>query len=415
MAKKSDITVRQFLHGLFGRGFLGQLCRETGFRRRRSKIVPEQFLLCMILHVASNLQRVLDQFVLSFGTSVVRSSFYERTSSPGLHRAVSRLLEHLQRRAKSRALPARVRRAMGEFADIVALDSTVLVLRDQLEPYLRGTRKQYRAAAKVFTAVRVLTGELLHHKIASERTNEVKMVSGFALSARRLYLLDMGFSAVWLWQQFIRADAYFLTRLRTNFRPVICSGRHEGAAVREVLRRRDMRRNAEFWCHFSVRKRPWATKTGEQIRLRVVALYDADSNKHWLYVTNASRVLLPRSRVRKLYALRWQIELNYKLAKGHFGLKNIASTNPDVVRCLIQAALSRCSIAMQAKHLADAELPKGRWSNVLRWAVVWAAALPFALAGRRLHFKQLATIAADPNRKRIPACQQAFPQLIATA
>lgn len=412
MAKNSNTTVRQFLHGLFGRAYLARLCRESGFQKRRSKVIPEQFLLCAVLHVGANLQRILDRFMLCFSQVIARSSFYERISNLGLHKAVASLLDELQKRANQRRLPSPVRRAIGGFADVVALDSTVVVLRDGLEGHFPGTRKQYRAAAKIFTAIRVLTGELLHHKIAPECTNDVGMFCGLPVTRKRLYLLDMGFSAVWLWKQFADVDAYFLTRLRVNFRPTISAGKYAGKQLREVLARRGMKRNAEFWCDFHLRTPPWGTKTGQFERLRVVALFDHDEGKHHLYVTNASAHLLPRRKVRQFYALRWQIELNYKLAKGQLGLKNITSTSPAVVRCLVQTALVRCSCAMQAKLLADAELPKQRWICAQRWAAVWAEALPLAIAGQRITFKLLAAITTDPNRKRIPACQSAFPQLL---
>jgi len=412
MAKRSDTTVRQFLHGLFGPTFLERLCRETGFQKRRSKVAPERLLLCVVHHVAANMQTILDRFVLCGRQVIARSSFYKRMANPGLHHAVESMLQELQERANRRALPARVKRAMGQFADVVALDSTVVVLRDQLERQFSGTRSQYKAAAKIFTAIRVITGELLHHKMAPECTNDVGMFDGLPIARKRLYLLDMGFSAVWLWKQFTDAEAYFLTRLRVNFRPMIGVGKHAGKQLRDVLARRDMKRNAEFWCDFHLRKPPWGTKTGKLERLRVVALYDHDEGRHRLYVTNASASLLPRRKVSEFYALRWQIELNYKLAKGHLGLNNITATSPAVVRCLVRAALIRCSCAMQAKLLADALLPKGRWSCVQRWTTVWAGALLMATAGLRTTFKLLAAMAADPNRKRIPACLGAFPQLL---
>jgi hypothetical protein len=414
MAKSEASTVRTFLRGLFDKDKLREVCRRERFEQRKSKVIPVELLLSIILHVAPNLQRMMDKFVLGSGTIIARSSFYQRMGSSGLERVVRTMVTQLEQRARGRRLPRRSVRATKPFIDVIALDSTVLVLPKGLELLYRGTRKQYLAAAKVFTAIRVTTGELLHHKLAPERTAEVDMFKGMPIQNNRLYLLDMGFSATWLWRKFSHANAYFLSRLNSNFKPTICSGPFQGWHLRDVIKRRDMKRNAEFQCRFFIRSRPHGVKTGELIQLRVVALYDHDKKKHWLYVTNTSRRELSRKQVRKHYALRWQIELSYKLGKGELGLSNITSNCPATIRTLIGASLIRCCCAMQAKRIADAHLPKGRWINIIRWAIVWAQLLPIILAAHStdMAFSQIALIAADPNRKRRPSRFLAFPQLM---
>lgn len=417
MAQLKDRSVRRFLEDFFGDAHLRQLCIKSGVCRRRSKLDPVALLISIILHVQPSLQRMLDIFIQSSGQTLARSSFYERLSGP-LQYVMRTLLDESQQRALARPLGRQQRRAIRPFTDMFAVDCTVLVLRDGLHKVYKGTRQTFQAAMKVLTVVRILSTELVHHRMDAERTHDSKMLKTMKLVAGALYLFDQGFSGTALWRRFTEAQAYLLCPLHPNFNPVLQGGPCAGRRVRDVLAH--LKAGLfEAECEFAIRKPPHATKTKETLTLRVVAVQKPHEPGHYVYVTNVPKNMLRAEKLHKLYALRWQAEIHYKLTKSELGLEALPSANSSVVRTLVRAALLRCCCAMAAKLVAERFIPKDRWINPYRWTMVWSDALPtllmyFFLRTKppdTLHFDQLARRAIDPNRKRLPARFQLFPQL----
>ena len=104
------------------------------------------------------------------------------------------------------------------------------------------------------------------------------------------------------------------------------------------------------------------------------------------------------------------MELSYKVAKSDCGLAELNSTDATVVEMLVDAALIRETVAMQARLHAQDQLPDDRWINPLMWMRVWAeefkSFIPViaqvAHARIRVSFRTLARLAVAPDRKRVP-------------
>jgi hypothetical protein len=114
--------------------------------------------------------------------------------------------------------------------------------------------------------------------------------------------------------------------------------------------------------------------------------------------------------VEQLYRLRWEVETFYRMAKSGFGMNELSTEQPHVVRALVRSALVRTTIAMQARIEAEGFVDTGRWINPTQWIIVWRTVLPDLLreaiqrTGITCHhtWATLARSATDPNRRRPP-------------
>ena len=165
----------------------------------------------------------------------------------------------------------------------------------------------------------------------------------------------------------------------------------------------------EVVCPFRVHvNRYGSNKRGryERAEFRVVGLWNAKDRRHHVYVTNVPAECFPAEALRDVYRLRWEVETFYKTAKSGLGLKGLTTTKRHIVETLIDSALLRASIAMQARRIAARWLPRGRWMGVLRWVKVWREVIDELLIApdraRNLTWRRLAHIAMDPNLKRPP-------------
>ena len=415
MAHTDRSSPEAFLHRLVPSSDLHQAAVRLGFVRRRRKIDPVAFVVSTVLsvgrrdgHSINGMRRTM---ALHDGTHVVRSSFWDRWTE-SFEKLVAWLLGRLERTAREQ--PPQPTGLFSMFSDVVAADATVVALRKQLAHLWPGTRSQAPAAIKVHTQVRALTGEILRHRITGERTYENQAFAPEHWRERALYLVDRGYTDVSLWHTIEQAGAFFLIPLHGRLKPTILAthrkhraGRLVGRPLREVLPAL-ARKTVDVQCRFLVRKPPHATALFE-IGFRVVGVWNPQTRRHDVYITNVPEQWLSPDDLALAYRLRWEVETFYKTAKGGLGLNQITSAKPHIVRTMVEAALVRASITMQAKLHAERHLPSGRWINPVAWVRLWREVLVDIahdrLRGRktrRLSWALLARLSIDPNRARQP-------------
>lgn len=273
-------------------------------------------------------------------------------------------------------------------------------------------------SVKVYTRIRALTGELLRHRVFSDKIHDVRASLSESWRQGVLYLFDMGFSSVFLWKRICEDGAYFLTRLNDNFEPVVVATnrryRHhpspEGIRLRMMCRRLK-KTTIDAQCRFDLRE-PGGREPIDSVEFRVIALWNFKQRKHHFYVTNVPPGVLRAELIADAYRLRWEVETFYKVGKSGLGLEDIRANRPQVINSLIRAALIRASISMQAMLKAEEAVPKRRWLNPHAWAIVWRDVVEKLVPGLRSHgrsaskqhvgWRWIAALAVDPNRKRPP-------------
>jgi len=235
-----------------------------------------------------------------------------------------------------------------------------------------------------------------------------------------LPLFDRGYPSPSFWWRIHCQGGFFLTRLPTDYDPVVVEDnrRHRGRVRRargsrlraaiEGLKRKYIDIEADIRVHI----RPYRKPKGRNIRqpFRVVGVMNPKTRKYHLYVTNAPVDALPAEMVGDMYRLRWEVELLYKAAKSGSGMNELPSAQPHVVRMLVYAALMRTTLAMKARTRAMAAAKKNLWINPIQWMTIWNHLLVDCLERLLLPpaersawtWADLAWMARDPNRRRRP-------------
>ncbi len=270
------------------------------------------------------------------------------------------------------------------------------------------------------TWIRAVTGELLWHRITGERTADSKAFGVDHDARGKLFLFDRGYPSASMWWRIHRLGGFFLTRVPASYCLWVSSEnrRHRGRARR--LTKTDLRESIEGLqrdiidvnCVFRVHIRGYRGKRGryEHPSFRVVGLWNDKRCDYDFYVTNLSPAQMPAEAMRNLYRLRWEVELHYRLGKGGLGLDDLHSSKADVILAMVNAALLRASVSMQARRVAQKHLRAGLWINPEAWGRLWqellGQLLPIVLRGPPADsgwtWSLLAELAADPNRRRPP-------------
>jgi hypothetical protein len=86
-------------------------------------------------------------------------------------------------------------------------------------------------------------------------------------------------------------------------------------------------------------------------KLRRIRFYDAEKNKHFVFLTNNFR--LPALTICQLYRLRWRVELFFKWIKQHLRIKTFYGTSENAVKTQVWIAISvYVLVAYAKKHLS---------------------------------------------------------------
>lgn len=382
-------------------GTADRLARETGFVRRRRKVTGSNFAQALV-------------FTWLADPGASGSRLRTTAAAVGLHAARQSLEERFTPRAAAflkRLLAAATAELVGSpvaialldrFTAVEVLDSSIVALPAGLAEVHRGGRSGTtagaKAAVKLTVGLDLKTGALRGPELADGRAADLAAESAQAGPPRGgLQLADLNYFSLEKFARWGDAGAYWLSRLKVHAVVHDARGRRldllktlRGAAEGDVDI--DVRLGAEdrLACRLIARRAPAevvrkrrkrlraeARRRGEPVSARALALAG------WtILVTNVPRDLLSVAEALELARMRWQIELVFKLWKGHGGIDEWSTSRPDKALCAVYGKL----LATVVQHWT---IVVGCWTRADRSPtkaarVVGALALSLALALRSL-------------------------------
>jgi putative transposase len=239
------------------------------------------------------------------------------------------------------------------FSDIVAWDSTVMQVADELRRRFRGTRNAV-ASLKVCLGISLFGLLPLCANVVAGSQNDMRLFPPLELFKRAtLFVFDKGFVGYRRLRELTNAGHFYVCRLRQNGNPLILAVHHAPSWLRKKvkaqpgkLRLRDLLAvDKRVGQSFDLEVQLEAKHAGPTVTARLVIVPGPDRCQR-AYLTNlASAVWSPRL-VTEVYRLRWQIELVFKELKQHLSLGILPSKDPHAVQIfawasLIALALSR--------------------------------------------------------------------------
>ena len=394
--------------------------RGVGAVRRAGKVCPYEFLMVVVLGLtvrgSTSISQLGQVFSEVTGVRLSRSSFWARFNG-GFSELMKWLLDRLV--GEARRAPPTPPGFLEVFKDVLAVDSTVVKVHDELRSVWKGTRRNSaKAALKVHAWVRAFTGELVKYRVTREAFGDSRAFGIDQALRGVLVLMDRGYCSPSLWRRIDSVGGYFLTRVPKGWNQVITSTnrRHRGRARKLVgkrlqdalvgIKRQVLDVNVVFQCRVRGYRGQRAHKVDHEFR--VIGLRRPDGELA-LYVTNAPPQMLAAEAVWEVYRLRWEVETYFKTAKSGCALGELPSKDRHRVEALLYAALIRAHIAMTAKDQFARRAPQaaGRWINPGQWIRWWNRQLHTLLdlllgTDGHLNERQLWRLLSDPNIKRIP-------------
>ena len=402
------------------------LVKEQGrclavFKRPPRKVDLYILVWTLVLGLPSgSKKRTLDGLRVAYqeaiGHTLARSSFYDRLNEP-LAKLMKALVLALLELIKPQA--TLLEGHLAHFADVLAIDATILRLHDLLAKTFTATRTNHtKAAAKLHMVLSVLDCSPRKVKLTSERVGDTapwKKLGEWVCGC--LLLFDLGYYEFNLFDRIEANGGFFLSRAKSNFNGKIVSvnrvwrGRAVsvvGKSLSEVLPQLE-RQVLDVNVEVSFEKRPYKGKTRRKTRtFRLIACRNVESGKYHSYLTNLPAEALAAEDVTKTYAVRWQVELFFNMLRSHMHLGDFPSRNKHIVEILLWSSVLLAIVSGRLLREIRQVVGCSRHIPLLRWGRVFAGRARRILAQiarpdeRRCQelFDLLIHEAPDPNRRR---------------
>lgn len=423
MSKRQDKTLLQQMASLLPSAWLEKQARDLAVVRRQRLVHVADFVWTLILAFGSgkdcSLTSLHGTFERHTNQKLAQNSFNKRFTPQMATLMVSCV--HLLLEQALQGLPRFEPGWLDHFSKLTAIDATVIKVHHSLRKLWPSTTPG-QAAVKLH-AIYNLTHALPHKlKLSQGTLHDSKAWRDIGhWASGHLFLFDLGYYSFSFFASLCRHQAFFVTRAKMNFDPVIVAvngtwpGRAmklEGKTLSEVLPRLK-RQFVDVMVEVSYKgpKRKGKAKT-ETLRLRMVLVLNKASGEYHRYLCNLDPAVQSAQEVEALYKLRWEIELLFKsLKSASGGLGRIPGRRACVVECLLWASVAKLLLsrillrrARKMRGLQERHLPENRWDK--RFSDITGDLLQVLVVRRcsersRDPFMDfLCRCASDPNPKR---------------
>lgn len=367
------------VNSLFDERYLEELGRKTGFMKRKRKVTPKQFLQNMIFLRVESSHHSLDDFVHEFykeGIRVSKQALNKKFNASAVQ-FVESVLDHLLRQAMSEQ--AQGLGVIPFVSHVRAIDSSEIRLNKALKDLFPQVRQQ-GAAIKLQALMDVVNHQLLSLEIRPSKEPDQGYKAHLShVQAGELWMGDLGYFCVDSFKEIEAKGGYFLSR---HFKRVHVYEVMTGKLLN--LRARLTATNQEKMtfpialgaCQFSCRLVAIKLPEGAyQQRLKNLLekkrkdprcnVKPKDVLNQWtIFVTNLPLSVEADSLLR-LYSLRWQLELLFKMMKTFLNLRAVESVNQHrTTLALYSSLISMTLLSFIAMTLVDKEISLYKASKV---------------------------------------------------
>jgi Transposase DDE domain len=378
----------QRLTDFFDKENLHNIALESKFiQRSTSKIEGLAFLSLNVFEEASLFQRSLndecDFLESEFGTIVSKQSLDERYNTYAvkfLKMCFAKMLTDVLVKSTENSAFIEI------FNRIRIGDSTSFKLPANLSPfYQSGGGDTGPSSIKMFYEFDLIKGEFLELQIGCGRKNDADFLqNGLSIKPKDLVIKDLGF---YQHKEFKKIDAnggYFISRFKskTNLYKKNLDGEFEKVNLTNLLSEIESLSSVHLF--LGEEKQPVrlviAPLPDKVTQKRLKQLIKTSKHKKWklssdrkllcgfnIYITNIAQNVEDQS-ILDLYALRWQIELLFKIWKSLFKINEIGHTNIFRFECyilgrLIALCLSQNIQGIFKEHLLMKGFEPSEWKS----------------------------------------------------
>lgn len=326
-----------------------QLGKEAKYKQRSSKITPLSFVKALIVSSFSPffdleiLCSALNDQKIIVKKQSIHERFNERTVS-FLKELSSSFLNYF----KTEKLPTLD--ALKTFTNLNIIDSSSVSLHGSLSHLFKGSGgAASNAALKIQLMFDYIAGQIKELSFTSGSDNDQGFDNYFVnIEKGALYLMDLGYFKLNTFKQIINGGAFFVSRLligtkllTLDTQPLDLLNTLSNAAPlhsQQVL----MGARAKIPVRLIAQRLP--KEIADRRRQRLIEDHrrrgtkpsqEALALQNWsIYITNTNETQISNEHIHQTYALRWQIELVFKLSKSlmHIDLLNTKKSSRILVQ-----------------------------------------------------------------------------------
>lgn len=205
---------------------------------------------------------------------------------------------------------------------VYALDATTIDLC--LSVFWWASFRKAKAAVKLHTLLDLRGNLPTFIHISDGKMHEVNILDELVFEAFAIYLMDKGYLDFARLYRLHQANAFFVTRAKTNL-----------ACARISSRKVD--KETGLRCDQTIKLTTYKSRKSYPKNLRRVKYYDKEQGKTYVFLTNNFEI--SAIEVAMLYKYRWQIELFFKWIKQHLKIKKFWGETENAVKTQIWIAI----------------------------------------------------------------------------
>ena len=373
---------------MFPEEWLRQTAKETGLIIRERKIDPVIIFWVLTLSFGVRLQRTLASLKREYETeshkTISDSSWYYRFTPElveFLHQCVIHGIEELAKE------PGRkLSKKLENFQDVLIQDSTIIRLHSSLADKFPAARsKTVAAGVKVGLMISAVANGPKTVALYAEKTAEMKTLKIGPWIKDRILLVDLGFYKNQMFARVEENGGYFVSRIKKNMDPIVVSieegvpitkcKEFVGKPVSECIKQLSGK-DFDAIVKIKFKRREYKGKQKQdEMRVRLVAVYNDEDEKHHIYITNIQKDVLNAKDIGKLYGARWDIELLFKELKSKYALDVLETKNVQVIEALIWTAILTLIVSRRIYSIvrsSTAHPEKLAQYTQLRWSIIFA-------------------------------------------
>lgn len=336
--------------------------RETRFVQRESKLTGHLFLTIftfgMSLYGTPTLNQLAGLLSLVLPElDITREGVHQRITE----QAVS-FFEAMLSLAIELELPTDLElSALEDFARILLFDSTSFQLPETLAPYFTGSGgAASEAGLKILFGYDLKSAQFVY--VLLNGTDADHLLENGAIDAigpADLEISDLGYFGVEAFAAIDGKGAFYLSRLKSNVTlyQKNTAGELEAFDLVQFLKGlQDVQTEIEVYLKSQgtvIQTRLIVERVPDDVKAQRLRKINARNKARGhqtqqrtkvlqgfnLHITNTPPEVLPMEVVRKLYTIRWQIELVFKNWKSNFGLDKVTGERPERIKCMLYAKL----------------------------------------------------------------------------
>jgi len=366
---------------------LNALAEQTGFRVRKSKLTPIMFVDTVLFNEMNNATISLENHCIDlkerYGIAIKKQSLAERFDATSVGFVQALLKRHLSQQICSTLKREKLGNSVQHFSSIKIKDSTRFQIPACFKKHYPGsTGAASGAGVHIQFEFDILNGKVneltVTDALRQDTTNAQQTMD--EIEQGSLFIRDLGYFSTSVLERAHERGAYYITRPKTGMTFIHA---FSGQRVNFSNTYNKMKRNklvhmeipvlisdktlstrliVEMLPDSEVQRR--LAKANREARKKGRVLTDEYKSRARLnlFVTNIPVTWVATSQIRKLYQLRWQIELRFKAWKSFYDLDAVKKMNLHRFECYLYSALLVLMINLEIANNFFAIL----WSRTCR-------------------------------------------------